>query len=103
MPAEIRAKYGQLHAGFGFAAARCPGLSRGAGYQPPLTVRLTSELLAQAPSAIIADTRDDALAIQRRPNLPGAPASSWSLALSERLDSLARARHCGKLAAALVR
>ena len=46
------------------------------------------DLLAQAPSAIIAATLEDALAIQRRPNLPGAPERSWSMALSEPLEQI---------------
>jgi 4-alpha-glucanotransferase len=36
------------------------------------------ELLAQAPSALIAATLGDSLATQKRPNVPGAPNSSWS-------------------------
>ncbi len=46
------------------------------------------ELLAQAPSAIVAATLEDALAVQRRPNMPGAPENSWSAALPEPLENL---------------
>ena len=45
-------------------------------------------LLAQAPSAIVAATLEDALAVQERPNVPGAPERSWSLALPAPLENL---------------
>jgi 4-alpha-glucanotransferase len=51
-------------------------------------IKRAYELLAQAPSAIIAATLEDALAIQKRPNVPGAPDSSWSLSLPESLEKL---------------
>ena len=51
-------------------------------------IKRAYELLAQAPSAIIAATLEDALAIQLRPNLPGAPERSWSMALSEPLEQI---------------
>jgi 4-alpha-glucanotransferase len=51
-------------------------------------IKRAYELLAQAPSAIIAATLEDALAIQKRPNVPGAPDSSWSVSLPESLEKL---------------
>jgi len=51
-------------------------------------IKRAYELLAQAPSAILAATLEDALAVQERPNVPGAPERSWSLALPEPLENL---------------
>ena len=48
----------------------------------------TYELLAQAPSAIVTATLEDALAVEERPNIPGSTETSWSLALPESLESL---------------
>ena len=48
----------------------------------------TYELLAQAPSAIVTATLEDALAVQERPNIPGTTETSWSLALPESLETL---------------
>jgi 4-alpha-glucanotransferase len=48
----------------------------------------TYELLAQAPSAIVTATLEDALAVQERPNIPGTTETSWSLALPESLEAL---------------
>jgi 4-alpha-glucanotransferase len=48
----------------------------------------TYELLAQAPSAIITATLEDALAVEERPNIPGTTETSWSLALPESLEAL---------------
>ncbi len=48
----------------------------------------TDELLAQAPSAIITATLEDALAVEERPNIPGTTETSWSLALPESLEAL---------------
>ena len=48
----------------------------------------TYELLAQAPSAIVTATLEDALAVEERPNIPGTTETSWSLALPESLESL---------------
>jgi 4-alpha-glucanotransferase len=47
--------------------------------------------LAAAPSRILLATLDDALAVEERPNLPGAPADfpNWSMALPLPLDDLA--------------
>jgi 4-alpha-glucanotransferase len=46
------------------------------------------ELLAQAPSAVIVATLEDALAVQERPNIPGPNTDSWCLALPEPRESL---------------
>ena len=51
-------------------------------------IKRAYELLAQAPSAIVVATLEDALAIQWRPNLPGAAERSWSLALPEPLEEI---------------
>ena len=48
----------------------------------------TYELLAQAPSAIVTATLEDALAVEQRPNIPGTTETSWSLALPESLETL---------------
>jgi 4-alpha-glucanotransferase len=79
--AEIRATYRvQLHAGFGFAAALLSALGISHLYCSPY--------FRTAAQAIIAATLEDALAIQRRPNLPGTPERSWSMDLSERLEEI---------------
>lgn len=49
-------------------------------------VRRAHELLAQAPSAIVTATLEDALAVRERPNIPGAPADSWTRALPASLE-----------------
>jgi maltooligosyltrehalose trehalohydrolase len=46
------------------------------------------ELLAQAPSRIVAATLEDALAVRERPNMPGVTEGSWSTALPESLENL---------------
>ena len=46
------------------------------------------ELLAQAPSAVIVATLEDALAVQERPNIPAPNTDSWCLALPEPRESL---------------
>ena len=59
----------------------------------------TYELLAQAPSAIVTATLEDALAVEERPNIPGTTETSWSLALPESLEALQtspRARAIGE-------
>jgi 4-alpha-glucanotransferase len=48
----------------------------------------TYELLAQAPSAIITATLEDALAVEERPNIPGTTETSWSRGLPESLETL---------------
>jgi 4-alpha-glucanotransferase len=44
------------------------------------------ELLAQAPSAIVTATLEDALAQEQRPNIPGRAEDSWCQALPESLE-----------------
>jgi 4-alpha-glucanotransferase len=46
------------------------------------------ELLAQAPSAIVTATLEDALAVEERPNIPSTTETSWSLALPASLEEL---------------
>jgi 4-alpha-glucanotransferase len=46
------------------------------------------ELLAQAPSAIVTATLEDALAQEERPNMPGRPEHSWCQALPASLEQL---------------
>jgi 4-alpha-glucanotransferase len=48
----------------------------------------TYGLLAQAPSAIVVATLEDALAVQERPNVPGTTEQSWVLALPAPLETL---------------
>ena len=48
----------------------------------------TYGLLAQAPSAIVVATLEDALAVQERPNVPGTTQDSWVLALPQPLETL---------------
>jgi 4-alpha-glucanotransferase len=51
-------------------------------------IKRTYELLAKSPAAIIAVTLEEALAVQERPNMPGAPACPWSLALPVQLEDI---------------
>ena len=53
-------------------------------------VRKTYELLADAPSALVTATLEDALAIQERPNMPATVHQwpNWCIPLSEELESL---------------
>ena len=51
-------------------------------------IRRAHELLADAPSAIVTATLEDALAVRERPNMPGAPADSWTRALPSPLEEL---------------
>ena len=50
----------------------------------------THELLAEAPSAVVAATLDDALCVEERPNLPGTTDErpNWCLALPKPLDDV---------------
>jgi 4-alpha-glucanotransferase len=61
--------------------------------------------LAQAPSRIVLASLDDALAVEERPNLPGAPADfpNWSLALPTVLEELTEKELPTRLARALTR
>jgi len=51
-------------------------------------IRRAYRLLAEAPCAIVSATLDDALAVDERPNWPGAAEHSWSLALPQSLEEL---------------
>jgi 4-alpha-glucanotransferase len=51
-------------------------------------IRRAYQLVAEAPSAVISATLEDALAITDRPNWPGAAEHSWSLALPKSLEQL---------------
>jgi 4-alpha-glucanotransferase len=51
-------------------------------------IRRAYRLLAEAPCAIVSATLDDALAVEERPNWPGAAEQSWSLALPQSLEEL---------------
>ncbi len=62
--------------------------------------------LAASPSALVSATLEDALRVERRPNLPGttgAQRPNWSLALPATLDAIERDPFVGRLAAALRR
>jgi 4-alpha-glucanotransferase len=54
-------------------------------------IERTHQLLAQAPSAIVAATLEDALAVQQRPNMPATTSErwpNWSMALPESQEKL---------------
>ena len=61
------------------------------------------ELLAEAPSMILAATLEDLLQVAERPNMPGAPSQSWSLALPKTLDEFFSEPLARRIAAALGR
>jgi len=65
----------------------------------------THSALGQAPSRILLATLDDALGVEERPNLPGAPADwpNWSLALPVALDDFASRPLPAQIARALAR
>jgi 4-alpha-glucanotransferase len=68
--------------------AKLPGLPPGAS--PEDAVRRAHELLARAPSTLLSATLDDAVAEQRRPNMPGADdRPNWSLPLPVLVEDLA--------------
>jgi 4-alpha-glucanotransferase len=46
------------------------------------------KLLAEAPSMVLTATLEDALGVIERPNMPGAPQNSWSLALPHTLKAI---------------
>jgi 4-alpha-glucanotransferase len=62
----------------------------GAGQDAEAVVAATHRALAQAPSRLVLATLEDALAVEERPNLPGAPADfpNWSLALPVPIEEL---------------
>ena len=54
-------------------------------------VERTHELLAHAPSAVIAATVEDALGLEERPNMPGTTGErwpNWSMALPKSAEDL---------------
>jgi 4-alpha-glucanotransferase len=61
--------------------------------------------LARAPSHIVLATLDDALAVEERPNLPGAPIDfpNWALALPTHIEDLTVQALPGRIARALTR
>jgi 4-alpha-glucanotransferase len=69
-------------------------------------IRRTYELLGQAPSKIVSATLDDALAVEQRPNMPGATADrwpNWSLGLPKSQEELERHGLARQVAQALGR
>jgi 4-alpha-glucanotransferase len=69
-------------------------------------IRRTYELLGQAPSKIVSATLEDALAVEERPNMPGAPIDhrpNWSLALPKSQEELEQEDLTQKVARALKR
>ncbi len=66
-------------------------------------VRRTYELLAEAPSAVVAATLDDALGVCERPNLPGTVSErpNWCLALPVPLDEVESDHRVAAVAEAL--
>ncbi len=67
---------------------RLPGLRRNA--RPETAVRRAHELLARAPSLLLSATLEDALGVQRRPNVPGTTdRPNWSLPLPVPVEDLA--------------
>jgi 4-alpha-glucanotransferase len=67
---------------------RLPGLRRNA--RPETAVKRAHELLARAPSLLLSATLEDALGVQRRPNVPGTTdRPNWSLPLPVPVEELA--------------
>ncbi len=64
-------------------------------------VRRAYRLLGEAPCAVVSATLDDALAVEERPNWPGATEHSWSLALPQSLEELQSNRLARDIAEAL--
>jgi 4-alpha-glucanotransferase len=55
----------------------------------PRVVEATHELLAEAPSAVVTVTLEDALLVSERPNIPGTTVpTNWSLALPKPLEEI---------------
>jgi 4-alpha-glucanotransferase len=56
-------------------------------------IERTYELLAQAPSAVVTATLEDALAMKERPNMPGTTGErwpNWSMALPQAAEAIER-------------
>jgi 4-alpha-glucanotransferase len=68
-------------------------------------IQRTYELLAEAPSAVLLATLDDALAIEERPNMPGTTTQwpNWRLAIPGGLEALEASPLPRRIAAALQR
>jgi 4-alpha-glucanotransferase len=69
-------------------------------------IRRTYELLGQAPSKIVSATLDDALAVEKRPNMPGTTSEqwpNWSLALPKSQEELEQHDLAREMAQALKR
>jgi 4-alpha-glucanotransferase len=78
------------------------GLSMGAPIDE--VIERTYRLLAQSPSAIVTATLDDALAVEKRPNMPATTNESWpnwSLPLPESQENLEGSSLALKIAHAL--
>ena len=69
----------------------------------PEVIRRSYELLAQAPSMVLAATLEDLLQVVERPNMPGASLQSWSLALPRSLEEIVADPLGSKIAQALRR
>jgi 4-alpha-glucanotransferase len=77
----------ELERGRASLLARVPGLPDEAPAEQ--AVQRAHELLAQAPSLLLSATLDDALGVERRPNMPGAAERpNWSLPLPLPVDEL---------------
>jgi 4-alpha-glucanotransferase len=69
-------------------------------------IRRTYESLSQAPSKIVSATLEDALAVEERPNMPGATAErwpNWSIALPKSQEELEQHQLTREVAQALKR
>jgi 4-alpha-glucanotransferase len=66
-------------------------------------VRKTYELMAEAPSALVTATLEDALAIEERPNMPATTYQwpNWCIPLSEKLEALFQAPLAHSIASSL--
>jgi 4-alpha-glucanotransferase len=99
---EEQRRYGtgtdeELERGRETLLARLPGVKKKA--KPEKAVKRAHELLAQAPSLLLSATLDDALAVERRPNVPGTTdRPNWSLPLPVPVEELAAHELVGKVA-----
>jgi 4-alpha-glucanotransferase len=99
---EEQRRYGtgtdeELERGRESLLGRLPGLKKKS--KPEKAVKRAHELLAQAPSLLLSATLDDALAVERRPNVPGTTdRPNWSLPLPVPVEELAEHELVGKVA-----
>jgi 4-alpha-glucanotransferase len=79
------------------------GLSDAAAVEE--VVLRTHQLLAEAPSAVLVATLEDALAVAERPNMPNTTTEwpNWSLALPYPLEAIERHPHVQAVGTALQR